>query len=117
MGVDAAGIAAEAAGPEELAVRGRCKPAAEYRGQRLALLMVDETPQGQGIGLVANVPVGHPGELPEAGDRATLRHARQAEIEPVGLEARHQDARVANRLAASQMGEAVGEQRPARYLG
>ena len=46
MGVDAAGIAAEAAGPEELAVRGRRKPTAEDRGQRLALLIVDETPQG-----------------------------------------------------------------------
>jgi hypothetical protein len=50
MGVDAAGIAAEAAGPEKLAVRGRGKPAAEYRRQRLALLVVDATPQGQGIG-------------------------------------------------------------------
>jgi hypothetical protein len=117
MGVDAAGIAAEAAGPEELAVRGRRKPTAEDRGQRLALLVVDETPQRQGIGLVANVPVGDPGELSEAGDRASFRHARQAEIEPVGQEARHQDARVGNRLAASQMGEAVGDQRPARHLG
>ena len=54
MGVDAAGIAAEAAGPEELAVRGRRKPTAEDRGQRLALLVIDEKPQGQGIG--SNTP-------------------------------------------------------------
>ena len=58
------------------------------------------------------VPVGHPGELSEAGDRARFRHARQAETEPVGQEARHQDVRVGNRLAASQMGETLGEQRP-----
>src|SRR6202040_3654212 len=80
MGVDAAGIAPEAAGPEELAVRGRRKPAAEYRRKGLALLVVDKAPQGQGIGLVANVPIGYPGELTEAGDRASFRHARQAEI-------------------------------------
>ena len=83
MGVDAAGIAAKAADPEELAVRGRRKPTAEDHGQRLALLVVDETPQRHGVSLVAYVPVGHPGELSEAGDRASFRHARQAEIEPV----------------------------------
>jgi hypothetical protein len=43
MGVDAARIAAEAAGPEELAVRGGREPAAEYRRKRLALLVVDVT--------------------------------------------------------------------------
>ena len=112
MGVDAACIAAEATGPEELAVRGRREAAAEYRRQRLALLVIDEPPQGQGIGLVANMPVSRPGELAEAGDRAGLGHARQAEIEPVGEEARHANAGVGNRLAAPQMGEAVGEQGP-----
>jgi hypothetical protein len=45
-----------------------------------------------------------------------MRHACQAEIEAVGQEARHQNSRVGNRLAAAQMGEAVGEQRPARHL-
>src|SRR6516164_5856378 len=40
MGVEAAGVAADAAGPEELPVRRRGKTAAEYRGQRLALLMI-----------------------------------------------------------------------------
>ena len=43
-------------------------------------------------------------------------HTRQTEIEAVGEEARHQYARVGNRLAASQMGEAVDEQRPIRHL-
>lgn len=55
-------------------------------------------------------------ELAEAGDRAGLGHARQAEIEPVGEEARHENARVDNRLAAPQMGEAVGEQSPTGHL-
>ena len=78
--------------------------------------MIDEAPQGEGIGFVANMPIGDPGELSEAGDRAGLGHARQAEIEAVGQEARHQDSRVGDPLAAAQMGEAVGEQRPARHL-
>jgi hypothetical protein len=116
MGVDTAGIAAVAAGAEELAVRGGRGPAAEYRRKRLALLLVDQTAERQGVGLVANVPVDHPGELTEAGDRASFRHARQAEIEPIGQEARHQNAWVDSRLTASQMGEAVGEQRPTRHL-
>ena len=116
MGVDAARVAAEAAGPEELAVRGRGEAAAEHRRERLALLLVDQTPQRQGIGLVADMPVRRPGELAEAGDAARLGHARQAEIEPVGEEARHQDLRVGGGLAGSQMGEAVGEQRPSRHL-
>ena len=116
MGVEAAGGAAEAAGPEELPVRRGSKAAAEDRRQRLALLMIDQAPQREGIGLVADMPVGDPGELAEAGDRAGLGHARQTEIEAVGQEARHQDLRVGDRLAAAQMGEAVGEQRPARHL-
>ena len=42
------------------------------------------------------MPVSRPGELAEAGDRAGLGHARQAEIEPVGEEARHENAGVGN---------------------
>ena len=117
MGVEARRVAAEAAGPEELAVRGRRRAAAEHRRKRLALLLIDQAPQRQGIGLVADVPVGGPGKLAEAGDGAGLGHARQAEIEPVGEQAGHQDARVGGGLAGAQMGEAVGEQRPARHLG
>jgi hypothetical protein len=86
MGVEAAGVAADAAGPEELPVRRRGKPAPEYRGQRLALLMIDEAPQAEGVGLVSNMPIGDPGEPAEAGDRAGFGHARQAEIEAVGQE-------------------------------
>jgi hypothetical protein len=41
MSVDAAGIAAEAARPKELAIRGRRKPAAEDRRKRLTLLSID----------------------------------------------------------------------------
>jgi hypothetical protein len=117
MGVEAAGVAAEAAGPEELSVRRRSKATAEYRRQRLALLMIDEAPQGEGVGLVANMPIGNPGELTEAGDRASIGHSGKAKIEAVGQQARHQDARIRNRFAAAQMREAVGEQRPARHLG
>jgi hypothetical protein len=39
--------------------------------------MIDEAPQGKGVGLVANMPVGNPGELPEAGDRAGLGHVKR----------------------------------------
>ena len=58
-----------------------------------------------------------PGKLAEAGDAACLGHARQAEIEPVGEQPRHQDAAIGGGLAGAQMSEAVGEQRPARHLG
>ena len=78
--------------------------------------MIDEASQGEGIGFVANMPIGDPGELAEAGDHTGLGHARQTEIEAVGQEARHQDLWVGDRFAAAQMGEAVGEQRPARHL-
>lgn len=67
MGIDAPGGAAEAAGSEELSVRRGSKAAAEDRRQRLAPLMIEETPQGEGVGLVANMPIGNPGELTEAG--------------------------------------------------
>ena len=116
MGVEAAGVATEAAGPEELTVRRRCEAVAEQCGERLALLLIDQALKRQGIGLVADVPVRCPGQLPEAGDTARFGHARQAEIEPVGEEARHQDLRIGGNLAGPQMGEAVGEQRPSRHL-
>jgi hypothetical protein len=48
MGIEAADIAPEAAGPEELSIRRGSKSAAEYRRQRLTLLMIDEAPQGEG---------------------------------------------------------------------
>ena len=84
MGIDGACIAAEAAGPEELAVRGGGGAAAKHRRKRLALLLADQTAERQSIGLIADVPVGCPGELTETGDAAHLGHPRQAEIEPVG---------------------------------
>src|SRR3954469_24286033 len=101
MGIEAAGVAAQAAGLERLAVRRRGKAAAEDRRQPLALLMIDEAPQSEGVGLVANMPIGGPGELSEAGDCAGFGHARQAEIEAIGPEAGHQDSRVGDRFAAS----------------
>ena len=92
-------------------------PPPNMAAKRLALLLVDQAPQRQGIGLLADMPVGRPGELAEAGDAAGLGHARQTEIEPVGQQPRHQDAAVGGDLAGAQMGEAVGEQRPSRHLG
>jgi hypothetical protein len=68
MSVEASGVAAKAAGPEELPIRRGSKAAAEHGGERLALLMIDEPPQGEGVGFVANMPVGDPGELAEGGD-------------------------------------------------
>jgi hypothetical protein len=55
--------------------------------------VVDETPQRQGIGLVANVPVCHPGELPEAviaptppdhGDIYLVQCAVAHQLTPIG---------------------------------
>jgi hypothetical protein len=76
--------------------------------------LLDQAPQCQGISLVPNVPVGGPGELTKAGDGASLCHARQAEIEPISEERRHENPFVRGRLARPQMGEAIGEQRPSR---
>src|SRR5271170_7871631 len=63
MGIEAAGVAAKTAGPEELPVRRGGKAAAEDRRQRFALLLIDEAPQGEGVGLITNMPIGDPGEL------------------------------------------------------
>ena len=79
------------------------------RRERLALLLVDQAAQRQGVGFFADVPVRCPGELAEAGDAARFGHARQAEIEPVGEQPGHQDAAVGRDLAGAQMGEAVGK--------
>ena len=76
MGIDAARLAAEAAGLEELAVRGGGKTAAKHCRKRRALLLVDQTPERQGIGLVPDMPVRRPGQLAEAGDAARLGHSR-----------------------------------------
>jgi hypothetical protein len=76
MGIDAARVAAEAAGPEELAVRRGGKAPAKHRRQLLALLVVDQTLERQGMGLIADMPVSRPGQLPEAGDAARLGHSR-----------------------------------------
>ena len=70
MGIDAARFAAEAAGPKELAIRGGGGAAAKHRRKRLALLLVDQTPERQGIGLVPDMPVRRPGPLAKAGDAA-----------------------------------------------
>src|SRR4029077_2780197 len=84
MGVDAAPVAAEAAGLEELAFRRGGETTAKHCRKRLDLLLVDQTSERQGIDLIADVPVGYPGEVAETGDAARLGHSRQAEIEPVG---------------------------------
>src|SRR6516162_11337091 len=70
-------------------------------------LLVDQTPERQGIGLVPDMPVRGPGQLAEAGDAARLGHSRQAEIEPIGEEARHEDPRIGGSFTRPQMGEAV----------
>ena len=118
VGVETAGVAAEAARPGRTGRRTtrRCRSPNSGR-ERLALLLVDQTPQRQRVGLLADMPVGRPGELAEAGDAARLGHAGQTEIEPVGQQPRHEDAVVGGGLAGAQMGEAVGEQRPSRHLG
>jgi hypothetical protein len=67
--------------------------------------VIDQTLERQGMGLVADMPVRRPGQLPEAGDAARLGHSRQAEIEPVSQEARHKNLRVGGWFAGSQMGE------------
>jgi hypothetical protein len=54
MGIEAPGGVAETAGAEELPVRGGGKTAPEDRRQRLALLLIDKAPQGNGIGFVTN---------------------------------------------------------------
>ena len=87
MGVEAGRVATEAAGSEELTVRRRGKTAAKHRRKRLALPLVDQPSQRQGVGLIANMPVSRPRELIETGDRAGLCHACQAKIEPVGEQA------------------------------
>ncbi len=117
MGIEPPGVAAEAGGLEELAVRRRGGAVAEQRRERLALLLVDQAAQRQRIGLLADVPVRRPGELAEAGDAGCLGHPRQTEIEPFGEQPGHQDAAVGGDLAGAQMGEAVGEARPAGHLG
>ena len=109
MGIDAARFTAEAAGPKELAIRGGGGATAKHRRKRLALLLVDQTPERQGIGLVPDMPVRRPGQLAEAGDAARLGHSRQAEIEPIGEEACHEDPRIGGSFTRPQMGEAVGE--------
>jgi len=116
MGIDAARFTAEAAGPKELAIRGGGGATAKHRRKRLALLLVDQTPERQGIGLVPDMPVRRPGQLAEAGDAARLGHSRQAEIEPISEETRRKDPRIGGSFTRPQMGEAVGEQRPFRYL-
>ncbi len=91
VGVEPCCIATGATGSEELAVRRRDKAAAKYRRQGLALLLSDQAPQCQSISLVTNVPVSCPGELTKAGDGAGLCHARQAQIQSVSEEPRHQN--------------------------
>jgi hypothetical protein len=117
MGVQAACVAAEARGLEELAVRRRGRAVAEVCGERLALLLVDQAPQCHEVGFFADMPVSRPGKLAEAGDAAGLGHTGQTEIEPIGEQSRHQDAAIGCGLAGAKMGEAVGEQRPARHFG
>ena len=88
-------------------VGGRRRPAAEQRGQRLALLLIDQAAQRQGIRFVANMPIGRPSKLAEARDRARLGHAGQAEIEPVGKQTGHQHPLIGDGRAGAQMREAV----------
>jgi hypothetical protein len=54
--------------------------------------------------------------LAEGGHAARFRHARQTEIEPIGEQPRHEDTVVDCGRAGAQMGETVGEERPACHL-
>ena len=69
------------------------------------------------VGLIANVPVRRPCQLAKAADAARLRHAGQAEIEPVGEQSGHQDVVVSSRFAGAQMGEQSGNSVQRGHLG
>src|SRR5208337_1226577 len=84
MSIETAGGTAEPTGLEELPVGRRSSTAPEYRRKRLTLLLIDQTSQRQGIRLLADVPVGHPGELAEAGDAARFGHASQQSSSSTG---------------------------------
>jgi len=59
VGIEAAGIAAEACGLEELPVRRGYVAAAESGGEGFALLLVDQAAERQGIGFLADVGSPH----------------------------------------------------------
>jgi hypothetical protein len=86
-------------------------------GERFALPLVDQTLKRQGIGLFTDMPVGSPGKLTKGRDAASFGHARQAEIEPIREQPRHENAAVGDGLAGAQMRETIGKERPARHFG
>ncbi len=87
---DKSGSAAAGAG-QQLAIRRGSRCIADYRRERLALLLVDRPCERQDIGLVRDMPFGPPGELAEIGDGARFSHAPQTEFLPIGKDARDQD--------------------------
>src|SRR3954470_12176671 len=98
MGIDAARFAAKAAGPKELAIRGGGGATAKHRRKRLALLLVGQTPERQGIGLVPDMPVRRPGQLAEAGEL----HASAIRVSPrLSPSARRLAMRICGSVAVS----------------
>jgi hypothetical protein len=64
--------------------------------RNIPIFDLDPSAQGQRIGLVANVPVGHPGDLTEAGDRASFRrdcNRRRLHLRAKGRDDRRERAR------------------------
>jgi len=58
--------------PGFCAIRRGGGATAKHRRKRLVLLLIDQTPERQGIGLVPDMPVRRRGQLAEAGDAARL---------------------------------------------
>ena len=84
MGVVTAGIAAKAARPEKLTIRGRCQTVTKRCGEWFTLLLIDQTLKRQDIGLLTDVPIRCPGQLAETGDAAGFSHAREREVKSIG---------------------------------
>ena len=55
------------------------------KGERLPVLRIDEAGERLGVALIADMPVGSPGQLPPGRRPAGLRHARETEINAVAV--------------------------------
>src|SRR3546814_5522937 len=76
-------------------------------------MSIDGAGPGRGIGLLANGPVVHPGELTHGDAAAGLCHAGQPEIDAVGENGREQCCPVLWSAAATLVDEAIAETDPA----
>ena len=100
-----------------LPVRAGDGARAESRGQRLAMLGVDDHRQRLGVGFLAKMPTGRPGEPAIARDAAGVGHAGQAEVGGIGQCGREHDTAVVGGQAGVQMPESRAEVRPTIDLG